>query len=226
MLSFFGGKKRSHRRKMELWARQPNAYVASISEFDPVPFMRAADLLISDVSSVLFEFAAADKPVVWCDFLWVHWTRRGPLRHRLWRRLDASLLDFADICPHAKRFGDLRGLVEAELAQPERFAAKRRAITHARLGPTDGRTSERIADYLVAHAEAPARRRRRRARGRRRPLIPRSGGQRLELFGPGAAPQLDPTHRKDRQARHDHAPQDVGGESGPRPRRGTRPPGA
>ena len=154
MLSFFGTRKRAHRRKMERWRAAPNVYVAPISAFDPVPFMRAADLLISDLSSVSFEFAAANKPVVMCRFAAVHWTRRGPLSYRLKKRVDSSIEEFLDIGPNVWRYRDLRAAVDDELAHPERHAARRAEVTRVRLGPTDGRTSERIADYLEEHVDA------------------------------------------------------------------------
>jgi CDP-glycerol glycerophosphotransferase (TagB/SpsB family) len=154
-LSFFGGKKKSHRRLMELWARSPNVHVASYDDFDPLPYMASADLLISDESSVLFEFAALERPLVWCDFLWVHWTRRGPLAYRLKRRLDGSIEPYRAMAAHAPRYRDLRRIVEEELAQPQRFDAARRAAVSALVGPTDGKVSERIADHLLAQAGRP-----------------------------------------------------------------------
>jgi hypothetical protein len=153
MLSFFGTKRRSHRRKMELWARAPNVHVAGFDEYDPLPLMLAADLLISDESSVLFEFAALDRPIVWCDDVWVHWTRRGPLRYRLAARMDASIDPYRDMAVHARRCADLRRLVEEELARPERHAERRAAAVRELIGPTDGRAGERIAAYLL---ESPA----------------------------------------------------------------------
>jgi len=149
-LSFFGGKRASHRRLMELWARAPNVYVAAFDEYDPLPFMAAADLLISDESAVLFEFAVLDRPVVWCDFLWIHWTRRGPLRHRLRRRLDAGIAPHRAMAAHAKSYRELRAVVESELATPTRYSAARRHAVAALIGPTDGRVSERIAEHLLA----------------------------------------------------------------------------
>ena len=156
-LSFFGGKKKSHRRLMALWSRAPNVHVASYDEYDPLPYMTAADLLISDESAVLFEFAVLDRPIVWCDFLWVHWTRRGPLAYRLKRRLDSSIDPYRAMAPHAQRYRDLRALVEQELAEPGRFREARRRCVAELIGPTDGRTSERIADHLLGAAAAPRR---------------------------------------------------------------------
>ena len=154
-LSFFGGKRKSHRRLLELWSRAPNVHVASFDEFDPLPYMSAADLLISDESSVLFEFAVLDRPIVWCDFLWVHWTRRGPLAYRLKKRLDEGIAPYRSMAAHAPRYGDLRRLVDEELANPARFGEARRRCVAELIGPTDGRASERIAEHLL-HARRPA----------------------------------------------------------------------
>ena len=151
-LSFFGVKRKSHRRKMELWAKAPNCYVASADEYDPVPFMVASDLLVSEASSVLFEFAATGKPVVWCDFFQVHWGRRGPFRYRMRRRMDPTIDRYRGIGAHARRPRDVPGVVRDELETPERYAEPRRRATRELIGPTDGKVSERIVDYLVRTA--------------------------------------------------------------------------
>jgi hypothetical protein len=150
-LSYFGSNRRSHRRLMELWSRAPNCYVAPLEQFDPVPFMVVADLLISDASSVLFEFAATGKPVVWCDFLAVPWYRRGIFSHRLRARLDSSIDAYRDVAAHAARYADLRAVVEDEHAHPSRHAEARRRATEGLIGATDGRVSERVVDWLAAH---------------------------------------------------------------------------
>jgi hypothetical protein len=158
-LSFFSSARRSHRRLMELWSRAPNCHVASLEQFDPVPFMTVSDLLVSDASSVLFEFAATGRPVVWCDFLALPWYRRGPFRYRLRKRMDASIDAYRDVAAHATSYSELRAVVEAEHASPERHAAARRRATEQLIGATDGRVSERIVDWLLAHVGPTTRRR-------------------------------------------------------------------
>jgi len=93
-----------------------------------------------------------DRPIVWCDFLWVHWTRRGPLSYRLRRRLDPSVDPYRSMAAHAPKYRDLRRIVEQELADPGRYRAARAQAVQALIGPTDGRASERIADYLLRPA--------------------------------------------------------------------------
>ena len=67
-LSFFGGKKKSHRRLMELWSRAPNVHVVPYDRFDPLPYMTAADLMISDWSGAALEYAfGIERPVLFLD---------------------------------------------------------------------------------------------------------------------------------------------------------------
>lgn len=149
-LSYVSSSRKSHRAKMERWSRASNCYVASVREWNAIPFMATADLMISDVSSVLFEFAALDRPIVWCDFLDLHFFRRGLFRSRMSKRMHATAEVFADIAAHAARYKDLRALVLDQLEHPEAFSAQRRRYALELLGPLDGRASERIARDLVA----------------------------------------------------------------------------
>ncbi len=156
-LSYFSSKRQTHREKMDLWARSPNVHIAPIEAFDAAPYMNTADLMISDLSAVLFEFAATGKPVIWCDFLHFHWTRSGLLHHRRWKRVDRKIVKrFHDIAMHAKRYRDLKGIVQDALADPERGRSARRKLAEELVGPLDGRSAERVADYLLEHAGQPA----------------------------------------------------------------------
>jgi hypothetical protein len=150
-LSFFSSSRRSQRGLMERWSSFDNCHVATLEHFDPVPFMTVSDLLVSDASSVLFEFAATGKPVVWCDFLALPWYRRGPFRYRLRKRMDASIDAYRDVAAHAAGYAELRRVVEDEHAHPGRRADARRRATEQLIGATDGRVSERIVDWLLAH---------------------------------------------------------------------------
>jgi choline kinase len=150
--SYFNPRYRSHRRKMARWARYPNVHVVSPEDFDPNPYFVVSDLLISDASSVLFEFAAMDRPVVWCDFYKLPLSYRGPFRWRLERRLDHAIDQYRDICAHAGSYAELAPVVAAELARPGRHSSVRREITAQLVGPTDGASGERVADYLLSES--------------------------------------------------------------------------
>ncbi len=139
------------RDKLLLWSRAANVHFPDPDAFNLLPYLGCADLMISDASSALFEFAALDKPVVWCDFLKVRWSYRGPLRFRLKKRLDATIQQYSDISVHAGCFQELKTRVEEELANPSRFSGKRREYTRRLIGATDGNVSARIVDYLFSH---------------------------------------------------------------------------
>lgn len=139
----------AQRDKFNTWKKFSNVYIANIDKHSLLPFMAVADLLISEASSSLFEFAALDKPVVWCDFLHLRWSYRGPLSFRLSRRLDQDILKFSDIGAHAKNYGVLKNIVNEQLAHPEIFARNRRDYSKLFVGADDGKASKRIADYLV-----------------------------------------------------------------------------
>ncbi len=140
---------KAQRRKLDTWCCADNVHVAAVSDYNLLPFMASADLLISDASTALFEFAALDRPVVWCEFLKLRWSYRGPFRYRYTRRMDQDILRYADIAVHAQRYRDLLGHVRSELANPSQHQPQRQSHTRELMGLTDGRVSQRIVDYLL-----------------------------------------------------------------------------
>jgi hypothetical protein len=152
--SWVGEKYQAQRIKLKRWAKASNVYVTRIQEDSLLPFMLAADLLISEASSSLFEFAALDKPIIWCDFLKLRWTYRGPLRYRYSRRMDPEMKQFSHVGAHARKYAELLGVVEAQIRRPETYAASRASCTRALVGPTDGGASARIADYMLGSRHA------------------------------------------------------------------------
>lgn len=150
---FTHSKKRYHaqRRKLALWKTAANVHVAAAAEYSLLPFFALADVLISDASTALFEFAALNKPVVWCDFLKLRWTYRGLFAFRHKRRMDQDILAYADIAAHAPAYAQLRSVVERQLAHPQEHEKQRLAYAEQLLGRCDGRVSERIVDSLLTY---------------------------------------------------------------------------
>jgi len=142
---------RDQRRKIARWSEFPNVHVAPMDAVIPIPYMAVADLLISEASSMLFEFAALDKPVIWCDFLKLRWTYRGPFSYRLEKRMDGRIQRYRDICPHAANYSHLNDLIGQQLQNSAEFSSRRKQYSAEIVGPTDGKTSRRIVDYLLEH---------------------------------------------------------------------------
>lgn len=140
----------AQRRKLARWKIAENVHVAEAAEYSLLPFFAVADLLISDASTALFEFAALNKPVVWCDFLKLRWTYRGLFAFRFKRRMDQDILAYADIAAHAPAYAQLLNIVEQQLAQPGQHEPQRLAYAGKLLGRLDGQVSGRIIDSLLA----------------------------------------------------------------------------
>jgi len=139
---------RGQMAKLDTWSQYSNVHVAGPEELSIVPYLKDSDILLSDASSTLFEFAALDRPVIVCDFYKLKWLYRGPFRYRFDRRFNRDNVIYKGIGRHIKSFGELSDAVKDELACPERFHDSRVQYTRDHVGSMDGKASERIVDYL------------------------------------------------------------------------------
>lgn len=147
--SLVSEKYQKQRQLLELWAKNHNVYLADENEVNILPFMVLSDVLISDASSTLFEFAALDKPVVWCDFYKLRWGYRGLFKFRFRERMDEDLYKYADIAAHAKSYKELKSVVDSQMMNPSEYQQPRKEYTLALAGVVDGKASERIAHYML-----------------------------------------------------------------------------
>lgn len=146
--SYINSKYQSHRNLFKQWAKYDNVYIADVGEYNLIPFMQVSDIMLSDTSSAIFEFAAMDKPLIWCNFLETRWTYRGIFKFRLKNRLDPDLEIFNELCARADSPKELPKLIKGELANPSRLKGQRFNITNTMVGKTDGQCSKRISDYI------------------------------------------------------------------------------
>ncbi|TKB47187.1 CDP-glycerol glycerophosphotransferase family protein [Thalassotalea mangrovi] len=148
-------KEKYHRQKalLEHWASFDNVYLAKETDYNLVPFMASSDILISDASSALFEFAALNKPVIWCDFLKLRWSYRGLFSYRFKKRMDEDFGEYANIAVHAKTYKELRNLVIEQYQQPQLLAPIRAQLAEKLAGRLDGKASERVVAYLMNNAK-------------------------------------------------------------------------
>ena len=148
--SYIKSKYESHRALFKQWSEYDNVYIADVGEYNLIPFMQVSDIMLSDTSSAIFEFAAMDKPVIWCNFLETRWSYRGIFKFRLKKRLDPDLAIFNDLCARANSPKEVAKLIRNELANPSRLAEQRFNITSTMVGKTDGMCSKRISDYILS----------------------------------------------------------------------------
>jgi hypothetical protein len=133
------------------WDRRLSAYgshplVRVVRDADATPFLFAADLLVTDHSSVGFEFMLLDRPLVVLDC--PELIERSHISLDKVRRLRAA----ADLVRDAAELPDA---VAAALAQPQRHARERIATAEA-LFYQPGNATGRAVDLLYSLLELPA----------------------------------------------------------------------
>ena len=136
------------REKLKKWAGFPNVYVGGEEDYSLLPFMKDADVLLSEASSTLFEFAALGRPVIICNFFKLRWSYRGPFRYRFERRFRRDNILFDEIGLHVDGYEELLTAIPSQLASPQEFEENRRRYPRDHVGETDGKASRRIVEYL------------------------------------------------------------------------------
>jgi hypothetical protein len=137
-------------RWRRLAAAHANVHLVEDTHADVVPYLAASDVLVSDASSVIFEYLALDRPVVLIT---------NP-RHRAdpawlpddivwrWRDLGDEVLD-VEALPAA---------IADALRDPAARGERRRGYARALFGRfTDGKNAERAATHIVDAATRVAR---------------------------------------------------------------------
>ncbi len=146
--SLIGAKYSKQRQLLEKWQKFENVYLASVADYNLLPFMLTADVMLSDASSAIFEFAALNKPVVWCDFYKLRWSYRGVLSFRFKKRMDSDISYFHKITDRAERYQLVKNTVIKVLENPQEKSEIRSSVIERLAGKMDGKVSARIASYL------------------------------------------------------------------------------
>lgn len=143
---------KKQRLKLKKWSNFSNVYVAPESDLSIVPFMKTADILLSEASSTLFEFAALNKPVIVCNFFKLKWSYRGPLHYRFVNRFGKDNVLYEGIGLHVQGFYELVKAIPQQLENPKQYESNRAAFTYDHVGPTDGKASKRIVEWIESQS--------------------------------------------------------------------------
>tara|TARA_X000000368_G_scaffold399445_1_gene370417 strand:- start:9 stop:1094 length:1086 start_codon:yes stop_codon:yes gene_type:complete len=149
---YFSLSKEKYKKQRQLlshWSSYNNVYLAKVSDYSLVPFMATADLLMSDASSAIIEFAALDKPVLWCNFLKLRWNYRGIFSYRFKNRMDKDYNEYAKIAVQSDSYEMLKNNVRNQIANPKALSEQRLHYANKMVGTLDGNASKRIIDYLL-----------------------------------------------------------------------------
>ena len=145
--SFSKSKYKHQVKRFKKWEKYTNVYFAQIEEFNLTPYMAIADLMITDESSAIFEFAALDKPVI-CNRN-VHYRLSYRLfKWKIKKRMESSLDTYRKIATNVFNYNELIKEVSNEIANPGLNRQNRIEMTEQIVGCVDGKVSERIVNIL------------------------------------------------------------------------------
>lgn len=145
---FLRKKYRKDLQRLQSWAGAPNVYLANFNETNILPFLHAADLLISDMSSAVFEFSGVGKPAIINMFL--HYRPIDRLfPHKVRKRLDISKFYLWEVGDTPKNYKEMVQYARENLANPDKNKTKREELSRYVVGEVDGKVSERIVNKLM-----------------------------------------------------------------------------
>ena len=149
---FFSMSKQKYLKQRELlnhWESFDNTYLAKVNDYSLLPFLKSADLMISDASSAIIEFAALNKPVLWCTFLQLRWNYRGIFSYRFKARMDKDYDDYGQIAEPANSYNEM--IVQAKNLLDSNFTSSNNAKEYLEklAGILDGNASKRIVTFLL-----------------------------------------------------------------------------
>jgi len=142
--------RKSYQRQRKLfshWSTYSNCQVMDENEYNLVPLMSIADVMISDESSAIFEFASLNKPVVINRFLklrWSYYLNPG----KLLQRMDSGIDQYRKIGRNPKNYRMMVKDVKHELSDPGFYEQKRLDLASDICGQIDGNVSLRIVKIV------------------------------------------------------------------------------
>ena len=124
------------------FAKLPERVCEVDSKSDIYPLMAQCDALLTDYSSIYFDYLLLDRPLLFYPFDFERYTTSNR----------ALLFDYEAMTPGDKAMNpaDLLRIVEAALAGEDRQAEKRRALRAKIFTHFDGKSAARLADYVRA----------------------------------------------------------------------------
>lgn len=132
------------------WGKSQNVFLARQSDFNILPFFQVSDVMISDESSAIFEFAALKKPVIRNRFVKIRFSYRL-FPWKLQRRMDTGIERYSGIARNAHNYKEMIRILRDELESPSVDQYDIIKYTRDLLGDVDGKASERIVDYLLSY---------------------------------------------------------------------------
>ena len=150
-LNKFGGMNFKKQKKLinKIGKRFPAVKIIMPEDYNIVPLYRAADIMLTEASSTIYEMMALQKHVIICDFYKKKFSHRISEKRMFRRRLDIDMKsDLYDFCYHINSPKELPDVMDKCFNKPDPFIEIRNKYIDKMLYKIDGKVSERIMQIL------------------------------------------------------------------------------
>jgi len=136
-----------HIKLARFLAKKENVCLLPLEEFNIIPYYKAADLMISDISSTLFEYVVLNRSII--QVLALSYRKK----HRIFpflikKRLDDNRMTSVNFTTQLSDVKNLLEVIKQHLDNPEMGNEERRkALNHFHFSP-DGLASKRLVDAI------------------------------------------------------------------------------
>lgn len=124
-----------------------NIHLLDNDDYDIIPYYLMADILISDISSTMFEYLPIDKPIIQAQCYSLKLKHRI-FKRRFWRKMDLERQNSVDFAYQILEPEDLLGMVYYAIDNMEEMSLKRIEASKYYLYKTDGKASSRLVDSI------------------------------------------------------------------------------
>jgi CDP-glycerol glycerophosphotransferase (TagB/SpsB family) len=132
---------------MELSKKFDNVYLASPEEYNIIPFYRISDMLVSDISSTIFEYLYLNRPIIMADCSKLR-IKHYLFQKRFLKKMDIERMESIDFVFRLTNPEDLPSLVYHGLEYPLDLEQERLRAQIEYLYRVDGGASVRLVDAL------------------------------------------------------------------------------
>ncbi|MDQ7086183.1 MAG: CDP-glycerol glycerophosphotransferase family protein [Sulfurovum sp.] len=137
----------AQRKYFDTWKTYPNCQVLGVEEYNLIPFILMADIMISDESSAIFEFASLNKPVIINRFLTLRWSYYLNPK-KILKRMDKGMNNYKKIGANPSSYKEMIEATHDALKDKSTFEVQRLEMAKDICGLVDGQASMRITKVI------------------------------------------------------------------------------
>ena len=131
----------------EIASKNDNIYLLDSSDYNIIPYYMISDILISDISSTIFEFLPLDRPIIQAECLSLR-MRHRIFKKRFMKKLDINRMQELDFVYKVETPSELFRCVSFACDHPDEMSELRLEAHDYFLYKRDGGASNRLVDEI------------------------------------------------------------------------------